>query len=100
MVEREKLIAAIMNAAADERPNADEYIDRMLKTLKFEPLDAKAGEFATDPTDPVETEDGKLRFSVEEGDVVMKISPPRGDFLLLHLRENDGKWTVVSEYFD
>ena len=48
----------------------------------------------------MERPDGKLHFTVVKGDVVVKVSPPKGDFLLLHLRSTNGKWQVVSEYLD
>lgn len=39
-------------------------------------------------------------FKVKKGDVLLKVSPPKGDFLLLHLRQIDGSWRIVSEYLD
>jgi len=99
-VERDKLIAAIVKAHANRPPLSPEQIDGMLKTLTYTPLKTKEGEFVADSTDPVGTPDGKLRFTIKKGDVLLKIAPPRGDFLLMHLRRQDGEWKVVSEYID
>jgi hypothetical protein len=72
----------------------------VLETLKYEVLKVKAGKVQVDPTDPVGTPDGKLHFEVKEGDVLLKVSPPKGDFLYLHLRKVNGTWLIVSEYID
>ena len=72
----------------------------MLKGLNYEALDAPPGEFAADPADPVDTPDGKLRFDIKQGDVLLKVSPPTGDFLLLQLRKIGNEWKVVAEYVD
>ena len=107
-VERDKLIAAMENEAAGRpaRPaepvdaRHPERVDGVLETLKYEVLKVKAGKVQVDPTDPVGTPDGKLHFEVKEGDVLLKVSPPKGDFLYLHLRKVNGTWLIVSEYID
>jgi hypothetical protein len=99
-VERDKLIAAMVKVSADRPARLPERIDEMLETLSYEPIKIEEGDFVTDSSDPVGTPDGKLHFSIKNGDVLLKVSPPKGDYLLLHLREKDGKWRVVSEYLD
>jgi hypothetical protein len=99
-VERDKLIAAMEKAAAGRPARPAERVDGLLETLKYEVLKVKAGKGQVDPTDPVGTPDGKLHFEVKEGDVLLKVSPPKGDFLYLHLRKVDGNWLIVSEYLD
>jgi len=99
-VERDKFIAAMRKASANHPPRPAERIDEMLKTLTYDTLKTAAGRFVTDSTDPVGTQDGKLRFTIKKGDVLLKVSPPKGDFLLLHLRREEGTWSVVSEYID
>ena len=99
-VDRAKLIAAIVKASADRPDRPADRIEKKLGRLAFEIIEAKEGDFATDASDPVGTPDGKLHFSIEKGDVLLKASPGGGDFILLHLRKIDGSWMVASEYLD
>lgn len=99
-VESEKLLAVMAKKSAERPERPVDRIDAMLETLKYDVLPNAAGDFATDASDPVGTADGKLHFSIEEGDVVLKVSPPKGDFLLLQLRNVEGSWRVVAEYLD
>jgi hypothetical protein len=99
-IERQKLIDVMLRRPVD--PAEAAVIEKMLPTLKFEKLAVAAGEFVivTDPTDPIQFPDGKLHFTIVKGDVLIKIAPPRGDFVLLQMREADGKWQVIAEYLD
>ena len=100
VVDREQLLA-VMEKAFEERPERPaEKIDKILASLKYELVEVTAGDFAIQASDSVGGEDGKLHFTIKEGDVLLKVFPPKGDFILLHLRENEGKWKVVSEYLD
>jgi hypothetical protein len=99
-VERDKLIAAMETAAAGRPARPAERVDALLETLKYEVIEVEAGKVKVDPSDPVGTPDGKLHFEVKEGDVLLKVSPPKGDFIFLHLRKVDGNWLIVSEYLD
>jgi hypothetical protein len=99
-VERDKLIAAMEKAAADRPAKPADRVDAFLETMKYEVIEAAEGKVGTAPSDPVGTSDGKLHFEVKKGDVLLKVSPPKGDFLLLHLRQIDGSWRIVSEYLD
>lgn len=99
-VERGDLLAA-MKKAADSRPERPaDRIEKLLATLRYQVVETEAGDFATASSDPVGTPDGKLHFAIKAGDVLLKVSPPKGDFLLLHLRKHNGSWKVVSEYLD
>jgi len=99
-VERAKVIAALTKATQGRPKMSDEQIKTMIQKLKFETLPAKEGDFAAAPADPVDTPDGKLHFTIKKGDVMIKVSPPRGDFLLYQSRKIDGKWKIVAEYLD
>lgn len=99
-VEGKKLIAAIKKEITNEPAPPADRVEKILTSLKYESLPVVEGDFATDPSDGVGTPDGKLHFEIEKGDVLMKVSPPKGDFILLHLRKKGGKWRVVSEYLD
>lgn len=92
-----KLVEALSKVETDKSP---EKLNELLETLSYEKVDAPVGKFITKSTDPVDTPDGKLHFFIQEGDVLLKISPPKGDFLLLQLRTNGGIWAVVAEYID
>ena len=99
-LKRGKLIAAMKKDVAGQPARPLERVEEKLKTLRYEPLEIAEGDFATAPSDSVKTPDGKLHFAIKKGDVLLKVSPPRGDFVLLHLRKGDGGWQVVSEYLD
>ncbi|MGI9244009.1 MAG: hypothetical protein ACR2RV_24645 [Verrucomicrobiales bacterium] len=99
-VERGKLIEAMTKASADRPERPQERVEKMLKSLRYEVIEVQKGDFVTEASDPVGTPDGKLHFSIKKGDVLLKVSPPKGDFLLLHLRKKAGEWSVVSEYLD
>jgi hypothetical protein len=93
------LVAAISKKIGGRPSPPVEKINEKLEAMTFTALDVTPGDFTTDPTDPVATADGKLHFAVVKGDQIIKISPPKGDFLLLQLRSINGKWQV-AEYLD
>lgn len=99
-VERGKLIAAIARASSDRPGLPEEHVKRILSTLKYQSMKVHEGDFETEASDPVETPHGKLHFTIRKGDLLIKVSPPKGDFILLHLRMENGAWKVVSEYLD
>jgi len=99
-VARDKLVPAIGGVMTRTGGFSEETLDKLLKMMTYKPLKIKDGKVVTDSTDPVQTADGKLHFQTESGDVVLKIAPPEGDFLLLQLRQVDGAWMVVAEYID
>lgn len=94
------LVAAIGKKIGGRPSPPVEKINEKLDALTFTTLDASAGDFTTEPTDSVATADGKLHFAVVKGDRIIKIAPPKGDFLLLQLRPIGDKWQVVAEYLD
>jgi hypothetical protein len=99
-VKREELIDLFIKKMDGRAKPPKEKVDEKIKVLKFENLPIEVGDFATDPSDKVATPDGKLHFETREGDVVFKVSPPRGGFILLHLRLVDKQWRLVSQYLD
>jgi hypothetical protein len=99
-VKKEKLLEAMKKAVADRPARPADRVAKMLAGLTYTVLDAVPGEFAADPSDPVDTPDGKLHFDIKQGDALIKVAPPKGDFLLLQLRQVGGDWKVVAEYVD
>ena len=99
-VNSEKLIQAMKKASEARPARPAEKISAMLESLKFEVQKAEVGDFVATPSDPVGTPDAKLHFTIKEGDVLVKVSPPRGDYILLQLRQVKGAWKVVAEYLD
>jgi len=75
-------------------------LDKVFEAYRFETLKTKVGDFATVPPDPVDTPDGKLHLTIADGDVLFKVGPEKGDFLLFQFRQIEGKWRVVAEYLD
>lgn len=94
------LIASMIKSAEGRPKKLEEQIEALHKSLKYELVKTPAGDFAIEPADPVATPDKMLHFTIKKDDVLLKIGPPEGDYLLLHLREINGKWKVVSEYLD
>ena len=99
-VERAKLIQAMLKAAEGRPARPADKIAAMMESLRFEVLKTTVGDLATQSSDPVGTPDSKLHFTIKEGDVLVKIAPPKGDFILLQVRQIDGAWRVVAEYLD
>ena len=79
---------------------AANIVDKLFQAYRFEPLKTKVGDFATLPPDPVDTPDGKLHFTIADGDVLFKVGPEKGDFMLFQFRRIEGKWKVITEYLD
>lgn len=99
-VEREKLIAAMEKAFGDKPIVPDDKMEDLFKAFRFTVLQRGPGDLAADPPDPLDGGDGKLHFTLEDGDVLIKAGPEKGDFVLFQLRQNDGRWQVVAEYLD
>lgn len=99
-VDRKKLIDAMTKSIEGKPKRPADRITSLLESLKFEALKTTEGDFATESSDPVKTTDGKLHFKVEKSDVILKVAPPKGDFLLLQMRNIEGKWRIVAEYLD
>ena len=72
-----------------------------LKKSRFTFTVAKGEKTQMDPSDPVETPDGKLTLPTKKGDVIVKIQPePKADYLLYVLRKDKDRWKVVADYTD
>lgn len=100
IVTRDKLLKVMAADIGGREPRPKEAIKKKLSDFEYVIMSNKAGKFVTEPSDPVGTVDGKLHFELKKGDLLYKVKPPRGDFLLLHLRKADNRWVVVSEYLD
>ncbi len=101
-VERGKLIGTMKEELKDLKFNA-ETVGKVLEILEFKKLKVKSGEYVADPSDPVDTSDGKIRFKIKSGDVLIKVGPKppkRGDHQLFQLRKIEARWRVVAEYLD
>lgn len=99
-VECGKLIQTMMKAGEGRQPRPTDKIDALVESLRFDVLSSTVGDFSTQSSDPVGTPDSKLHFTIKEGDVLVKVAPSRGDFILLQLRQAEGRWRVVAEYLD
>jgi hypothetical protein len=99
-VERGKLVEAISDAAKEQPERPAGKISALIESLAFTVVETREDQAAIAPADPVGTADGKLRFDIKQGDVVVKAAPQKGDFILYHLRSENGAWHIVSEYLD
>ena len=98
-VDRTKLLGTMKKYLPRPLVSAN-IVDKVFELYRFDPLKTKVGDFATVPPDPVDTPDGKLHFTIADGDVLFKVGPEKGDFMLLQFRRIEGKWQVVAEYLD
>jgi len=99
-VESVKLLEVMEKSMEGQAKAPNEQVEAFLKVLKFEPLEIKEGDFAVQSPNPTGTPDNMLHFQVLKDDVIFKVSPPRKDYIVLHLRQLEGVWRVVSECFD
>jgi hypothetical protein len=99
-VERAKVIQALTKASEGRPTRPADQIAAMMESLRFEVIKTTPGDFVMEASRPVATPDSKLHFTIKEGDVLVKATPPRGGFVLLQLRQADGAWRVVGEYLD
>jgi hypothetical protein len=99
-VKRAAMIGALKREFGGRDVVPEDKVETILTAFAFTRLEAAAGDFSTDPADPVDTPDGKLHFDVEPGDAVFKVGPEKGDFLLFQLRQTGGRWQIVAEYLD
>jgi len=94
VVARDKLMAAMAKVqVVKQKQFVIEKMEQMLKTLKYTPMKTKEGAFVVNA-------DGKRHFTIKRGDILLKVSPPKGDSLLLQLRLQKGNWVVVAEHID
>ena len=100
-VTRDELLKVIKAQVGNRKPPSKDIIEKELSDVEYMLLSNKAGRFIAEPSDPIETADGKLHFELKEGDLLYKAqSPSMSDFLLFQLRKVNNKWVIVSEYFD
>jgi hypothetical protein len=96
VIDREKMLPAVATQAGRD-PVPRQFVEQFVNKFRIEQLEVAEGEFVTEPNQPSESHDGKLRFSIRKGDVLLKVSVP-GAFRFVQLRKTDGKWEVVAEY--
>ncbi|MGI9242948.1 MAG: hypothetical protein ACR2RV_19270 [Verrucomicrobiales bacterium] len=99
-VDRTELLAALEKVSGGRPLVKADSLDKLFKAFSFKVLTNRRGDYAVDPPDPVGTPDNKLHFAIEERDVLIKVGPEKGDFLLFQFRQIDGGWRVVAEYLD
>lgn len=93
-VESERIIEALERVNKNRTADVGERIQKLLESLKYEQVEIEGGKLELDG------DEHEVDVVIQEGDVFYKISPGESDFLLLHLRQIDGIWRVVSECID
>jgi hypothetical protein len=96
VVKRDNMLPALKKQA-ERDPAPEQIVALLVDEFRIEQLDVKAGEFVTEPNHPSDSLVGKLQFTMEENDVLVKVSVP-GAFRYLQLRKVDEQWKVVAEY--
>jgi hypothetical protein len=97
VVERDKLLEAVAKSAERSSDIPKGLIGQVVDDFKIEQFEVAEGEFITEPNRPSESLDGKLRFLIKKGDVLLRVSV-HGVFRFVQMRKADGKWRVVAEY--
>lgn len=98
-----RLIAAMEKAFKGRPIVEEEVLEKLWARFAFEEVEGAVGDVVIDPPDPVGTPDGKLHFTMVEGDVLYKVGPKKpakGDYLLFQVRELGDGWRIVAEYLD
>ncbi|MCP4888227.1 MAG: hypothetical protein GY904_16640 [Planctomycetaceae bacterium] len=96
VVDREQMLPALKKQA-ERDPIPSALVPGIVSLFRIDQLDAPAGEFVTEPNQPGESVFDKLRFSIQENDVLLKVSVPSA-FRYLQIRKTDDEWKVVAEY--
>jgi hypothetical protein len=82
---------------SERDPVPGPMIAEIVDLFQIERLDAPAGEYVTEANQPNDSPYGKLRFMMEETDVLLEISIP-GAVRYLQVRKAGAQWKVVAEY--
>lgn len=96
VVELDKMLPALKKQA-ERDPNLGRMAAAFVGFFRIEKLDVAAGEFVTEPNQPAEMVFENLRFTILDGDVLLKISVPTA-FRYVQLRKSGEQWKVVAEY--
>ncbi len=96
VVKRDNMLPALKKQA-ERDPAPESIVALLVDEFRIEQLDVPAGEFVTEPNQPSDSLYGKLNFTIEENDALIKISVPDA-FRYLQLRKVDEQWKVVAEY--
>lgn len=100
-IERQRLLMQLRAKRGNVDPGFPEMIDQIMASVKCESLEVQVGDFEITPEATAGTPDGKLHFSIEEGDQIIRVgSKEEGedDFLLFQVRRIEGDWRVIAEY--
>ena len=77
------------------KPDAERFEEAM-KAMKAENLNPEPGEFAVVPPDGNERL-GHIHFPIKEGDLLFKVTFPKGgDYSLYQMRSTGDGWRVVA----
>jgi hypothetical protein len=96
VVDRDKMLPALRKQA-DRDPIPEPLVATFVNSFRIEQMVVSAGEFVTEPNQPGESVFDKLRFTIQENDVLLKVSVPSA-FRYLQLRKLGDQWKVVVEY--
>jgi hypothetical protein len=96
VVDREQMLPALKKQA-DRDPIPSALVPGFVSLFRIDQLDVPAGQFVTEPNQPGESVFDKLRFSIQENDVLLKVSVPSA-FRYLQIRKTGDEWKVVAEY--
>jgi hypothetical protein len=96
VIDREQMLPALKKQA-DRDPIPSALVPGFVSLFRIDQLDVPAGQFVTEPNQPGESVFDKLRFSIQENDVLLKVSVPNA-FRYLQIRKTGDEWKVVAEY--
>ncbi len=96
LVKRDNMLTALEKQAGRD-PVPGSIVAQIVDMFRIEQFEVAKGEFVTEPNQPSDSQYGKLRFTIEDNDVLLKVSVPSA-FRFLQLRKTDEQWKVVAEY--
>ena len=95
-VKRDEVLAALKKQA--DRDSIPAFIaSTIVNSFRIDELDVVVGDFVTEPNQQSESLYRSLRFKIDEGDVLLKLSVS-GTFRFVQLRKLDNQWKIIAEY--
>ena len=95
-VRRDEMLGALKKQS--ERDPMPAFIaGTIVNSYRIEQLDVAVGDYVTEPYQQSGSLYRFIRFKIEEGDVLLKVSVA-GAFRFVQLRKTDEQWKVIAEY--
>ncbi|MFN3192816.1 MAG: protein kinase domain-containing protein [Aureliella sp.] len=96
LVKREDILPALKEQASRD-PIPRSMVGGLASLFRIEQVSAPVGELIAEPNLSNDSVFGRLQFTLEKNDILIKVSVPNA-FRYLQLRKSGESWIVVAEY--